>query len=249
MKYCNCLQAHNSERMIHMKKKSKFILSAVCGFLAALLIVFVRFVDVEPIGPEGTRIGLSHLNQAAFHIFGVNMLWYYITDWLGIVAILAACLFAGMGFLQMIRRRSILKVDREILLLGGLYIVVISLYVLFEAAIVNYRPILMPDSIIPEASFPSSHTMLVCIIMGSTVMLMGKYIKGKTLRKVLQVICSAVIGITIIGRVISGVHWFTDIIGGVLISISLLALYSGILEGIDELGFAERENERSTCCN
>lgn len=234
--------------MIHMKKKSKFILAAVCGFLTVMLIVFVRFVDVEPIGPGGTRIGLSHLNQIVFHLFGVNMLWYDITDWFGIVAILTACLFAGMGFLQMIRRRSILKVDREIILLGGLYVVVIGLYVLFEVAIVNYRPILMPDSKIPEASFPSSHTMLVCVIMGSAVMLTGKYIKGKTLCKVLHVLCSAVIGITVTGRLISGVHWFTDIIGGILISISLLALYSGLLEGIDELEFAEAKNEQSTCC-
>ena len=157
------------------------------------------------------------------------MLWYHITDWLGIAAILTAFVFAVTGLVQLIKRRSLLKVDREILSLGGLYIVVIGLYILFENVIINYRPIIMPDNTHPEASFPSSHTMLVCVIMGSAVMLINKYIKNKTLNKTLRAICFAIIGITIIGRLIAGVHWFTDILGGIMISVTLLSLYKEVI--------------------
>ena len=163
-----------------------------------------------------------------FNAFGVNMIWYTITDWLGIVAILTAFLFSVAGLIQLLKRKSILKVDREILALGGLYLIVIGLYVLFENAVVNYRPLIMPDSSQPEASFPSSHTMLVCVIMGSAVMLTGRYIKNKPLCVLLKVFCALTIGITVIGRLISGVHWFTDILGGVMISAALLSLYSAI---------------------
>ena len=213
-----------------MKNKNNLFVSGISGLLVMLLIVLVRFVDVRPIGPEGTSIGLSRLNGFFFRISGVNILWYHITDWLGVAAILVAFLFAMAGFVQLIKRRSILKVDREILALGGLYIVVIGLYVLFEIMIVNYRPIIMPDGTHPEASFPSSHTMLVCVIMGSAIMLIGKYVKEKRICRVLRGICAAIIGMTVIGRLIAGVHWFTDIVGGVLISIFLLSLFSEVLK-------------------
>ena len=213
-----------------MKNKNNLFVSGISGLLVMILIVLVRFVDVRPIGPEGTSIGLSRLNGFFFRISGVNILWYHITDWLGVAAILVAFLFAMAGFVQLIKRRSILKVDREILAIGGLYIVVIGLYVLFEIVIVNYRPIIMPDGTHPEASFPSSHTMLVCVIMGSAIMLIGKYLKEKPLCRVLRGFYSAIIGITVIGRLIAGVHWFTDIVGGILISIFLLSLFSEVLK-------------------
>jgi undecaprenyl-diphosphatase len=153
------------------------------------------------------------------------MLWYDITDWLGIAAILTALVFTVAGLVQLIKRKSLLKVDREILALGGLYIIVIGLYVLFEKVIINYRPIIMPSSTHPEASFPSSHTMLVCIIMGSAAMLLGKYIRNKKLCTAIRVMCLAIIAFTVIGRLIAGVHWFTDILGGILISITLLSFF------------------------
>ena len=214
-----------------MKNKRNLLFAAVSGLSAALLIILVRFVDVRPIGPEGTSIGLSHLNQSVFDRFGVNMLWYEITDWLGVAAVLTAFLFALTGMVQLIKRRSLLKVDRAILALGGLYIIVAGLYILFEVLIVNYRPIIMPGGTGPEASFPSSHTMLVCVIMGSAMMLIDGYIGVKTLQSLLRIICAVIIGVTVIGRSIAGVHWFTDILGGILISAALLALFAEVKNG------------------
>jgi len=220
--------------MMLMKRKRKILTASVSGLLFAVLIILVRFVDVQAIGPEGTRIGLSHLNRLIFETLGIHMLWYEITDWLGIAAIGTALLFAVAGLAQWIMRKSIWKVDKEILALGGLYLIVIGLYVLFELLIVNYRPIIMPGSPHPEASFPSSHTMLVCVIMGSAIPLLGKYVKSDVLSTVMRVICAAIIAITVIGRLISGVHWFTDILGGILISIMLLNLYAESLERIEK---------------
>ena len=197
--------------------------------LTVILIALVRLVDVAPIGADGTSIGLSHLNQFVFDLFGVNMLWYNITDWLGVAAVLTGFVFVVTGLVQLIKRRSLLKVDREILALGGLYIVVIGLYLFFENVIINYRPIIMPDNTSPEASFPSSHTMLVCVIMGSAAMLINRYIRNKPLNRILRVVCFVIIGVTVVGRLIAGVHWFTDILGGILISVTLLSLYEEVI--------------------
>ena len=220
--------------MMLMKRNKKLIIAGISGLLFALLIALVRLIDVQAIGPEGTQIGLSDLNRFVFKTLGVHMLWYEITDWLGVVAIGTALLFVMVGLAQWVKRKSIWKVDRAILALGGLYLIVIGLYVLFELLIVNYRPIIMPGSIHPEASFPSSHTMLVCVILGSAIPLLGKYVKSKVLCKTLRIICAAIIAITVIGRLISGVHWFTDILGGILISVMLLNLYAAILERIEK---------------
>ena len=210
-------------------KHRRLLTSGVGLLLTVILIALIRFVDVAPIGAQGTSIGLSHLNQFVFDFFGVNMLWYNITDWLGIAAVLTAFLFAIIGLVQLIKRRSLLKVDREILALGVLYLVVIGLYIIFETVIINYRPIIMPDNTRPEASFPSSHTMLVCVIMGSAAMLINRYIKNKTLCRALRAMCFVIIIVTVVGRSIAGVHWFTDIFGGVLISVTLLSLYKEVI--------------------
>lgn len=206
----------------------------ISGALFALLIVLLRCVDVEPVGAAGTSVGLSHMNRFVFELTGVNMVWYNITDWLGLAAIFAAFLFAATGLVQVIKRRSILKVDKEILVLGELYVLVIGIYVLFENVIVNYRPIIMPGCSNPEASFPSSHTMLVCVIMGSAIIIIGKYIKKKSLCTVIRGMCAAIIAVTVVGRLVSGVHWFTDILGGLLISTFLLALYSALITWEEE---------------
>ena len=233
--------------MISMKSKSKFITAAICASLTALLIILIRSVDVEAIGPEGTFIGLSHINRFVAGLFGVNVVWYYITDWLGIVAILVAFVFTVVGLVQLIKRKSIFRVDQEILLLGGLYLIVIGLYILFERAVVNYRPIIMPDGTHPEASFPSSHTLIVCVIMGSAMMLVEKYIKSKPVRSAVLLFCAAVIEVTVLGRLVSGVHWFTDIIGAILISVTLLALYLGAITMTKKdytIRFENREEQR-----
>lgn len=213
-----------------MKQKIKFWTAGVLGLLFLILVLFLLTFDVAPIGPEGTRIGLAHINQYVLDLLGVNIFWYTITDWLGLAALAVALFFALMGFLQLVKRKSFLKVDKSILMLGGLYIIVISLYVFFELVIVNYRPIVMPGAVHPEASFPSSHIMMVCVIMGSAMVLIKQYVKSNLARMVLQVMCAAVILVTIYGRLISGLHWFTDILGGLLLSLALLLFYSGVVE-------------------
>ena len=216
------------ERMINMKHR-RILTAGVGGVLTVILIALVRLADVAPIGAQGTSIGLSHLNQFVFDLFGVHILWYNITDWLGVAAVLTGFVFAVTGLVQLIKRRSLLKVDREILSIGGLYIVVIGLYLFFENVIINYRPIIMPDNTSPEASFPSSHTMLVCVIMGSAAMLINRYIRNKPLNRILRAVCYVIIGVTVVGRLIAGVHWFTDILGGILISVTLLSLYEEVI--------------------
>lgn len=58
--------------------------------------VFTTTVDVKPIGPEQSTVGLAALNQLVFELFGINPLWYDITDWFGVIAILFAFAFTTL---------------------------------------------------------------------------------------------------------------------------------------------------------
>ena len=214
-------------------KRTDFLTGAALAFLAALFTFAVRVMDVAAIGPEGTQVGFSHLNAAFHNALGVHMAFYKLTQALGFAALALVGLFALMGLLQLVQRKSLWKVDRELLALGCLYVVVFALYIIFEKAIVNYRPIIMPGEIAPEASFPSSHTMLACTVLGSAAILLKKYVKDEKLLRLLRTLCVIVLAVIVCGRLYSGVHWLTDIIGGVLYGSALLFLFSGAVQAIE----------------
>ena len=207
-------------------KRRNFIISSILIFLAIGFTVLVKVVDVKQVGVNETSIGFATVNQFVFNFFGVNMVWYHITDWLGLVPIFMAMTYALIGLIQLIKRKNLFKVDKEIITLGIFYVVVMALYLFFEKVIVNYRPILMNGFI--EASYPSSHTLMTICLCGSSIIVNRNLFNNK-ITKFLNILSIAIILITIIGRLISGVHWFTDIIGGIFISIALLmTLYSTI---------------------
>ena len=207
-------------------KRRNFFISAILILLAIGFTVLVKVVDVKQVGVNETSIGFWAVNQFVFNLFGVNMIWYHITDWLGLVPIFMAMAYALIGLIQLVKRKSLFKVDKEIIILGIFYVVVIALYLFFEKVIVNYRPVLMDGFI--EASYPSSHTLMTACLCGSSIIVNRKLFNNK-ITKFMNILSIAIILITIIGRLISGVHWFTDIIGGSFISIALLmTLYSTI---------------------
>ena len=215
-----------------MKKKT--IAAGICFFLFLILIVAVKTVDVQAIGPEGTSIGLAGVNGSIHEAIGMQMIWYRITNYLGILSILIGICFACLGLFQLIRRKSLLKVDREILVLGGLYVILAILYILFEFFVISERPVILPGDEHVEASFPSSHTMLAFVILGSAVLMLGKYIHKERLCSILQAVFGVLILVAVFGRLLSGVHWFTDILGGILISAVLLFLFAGVLELVEK---------------
>lgn len=210
----------------------KLISAVITGALFAGLIYMLGKYDVAPIGEGGTSVGFSHINEAVHNITGVNMLWYGITDYIGYGAIALCLLFALAGFVQMIKRRGLLKVDGEILALGGLFAADIALYMAFEKFIINYRPIIMPGETEPEASFPSSHTMLILTVMLAVMIILDKYVKSGGLCTFLRILCALTALVTVCGRLYCGVHWFTDIVGGVLLSLTLILIFSAVVSRI-----------------
>ena len=213
-----------------MKKTKSLWIGPVFLAAFALWTVLVRFIDVQAIGPNGSSVGFAALNKAVHETIGVHWELYTVTDRLGLIPIGFVLGFAVLGLVQLVRRRSLFKVDRSILLLGGFYIVVMAMYLLFEEVAINYRPVLIDGN--PEASYPSSTTMLALCVLPTAMMQLKSRIRHIPVRRAVLVILGALTAFMVIGRLISGVHWLTDIIGGVLLSVGLLALYVGACKSI-----------------
>lgn len=210
-----------------MKRIRKSLFTSMC--LLTLFILWtaaISFIDVRAIGPEGSSVGFSGINGYFHKLTGVHWELYSITDWLGLVPIFVCMGFGILGFVQLIKRKSINKVDRDILVLGGFYMVTIVTYLFFESVVINYRPVLI-DGVL-EASYPSSTTMLVMCVMPTAILQLNRRIKNNAVRYTVIVAIILFITFMVIGRLISGVHWLTDIIGGALLSAGLVITYYSV---------------------
>jgi undecaprenyl-diphosphatase len=209
------------------KNKRRLVLGAILLMAFVLWTVLVRFVGVRAIGPEGSSVGFATLNGLVHEFTGVNWFLYTITDWLGLVPIAVALGFAILGLVQLIKRKSLWKVDHSILALGVFYIVVMAVYVFFEMVVINYRPTLINGYL--EASYPSSTTMLAMCVMPTAAMQLKARIKNAALRRCALITIIAFTAFMVMGRLISGVHWITDIIGGLLFSSGIDLIYYSII--------------------
>lgn len=209
-----------------MKNHKNFCLSV--SFLLAFVFwtIAVCFVDVKPIGPNESSVGCATINEFFHNLTGTNMTLYTITDWLGLVPVAVCFGFAVLGFCQLIKRKSILKVDSSILILGGFYIVTAIAYLLFEKVVINYRPVLIEGFL--EPSYPSSTTLFVLCVMPTAILQLNDRIKNQTFKRCLNVAIVAFITFMVFGRLLSGVHWLSDIIGGALLSTGLVLMYNWI---------------------
>lgn len=215
---------NKKERFFIMKRK---FLTATCFLsLFVLWTILICFVDVKAIGPNNSEVGFAALNGFLQSLTGVNMTLYTITDWLGLLPVAVAFSFAVLGLVQWIKRKSLMKVDYSLFILGAFYLATIAVYVLFENVVINYRPVLINNFL--EVSYPSSTTLLTLCVMPTAVLQLKSRIKNLALKRITIILIYLFTAFMVVARLISGVHWFTDIIGGVLISVALVTFYRSL---------------------
>ena len=216
-----------------MNTKEKKTLSAGLLLLAAFVLwtVLIQCVDVQPLGQNGTAIGFATLNCWFHRLCGVHMTIYTITDWLGLVPIAVCLIFGGIGLSQWIKRRSLLRVDPDLILLGNYYLLVIAGYLIFESIPINYRPI--PINGVMEASYPSSTTLLVLSVMPTLNLQVKRRVGNRRLKRGICAASTVFTLLMVLGRTVAGVHWLTDILGAVLLSAGLFLLYKACVMRMD----------------
>ena len=212
-----------------MKEKGKRLLciGCMCNIAFVFWTLLIQKVDVRPLGVKGTDIGFATINCWFHKLTGVHIRIYTITDWLGLVPIIICVIFCVIGFVQLLKRRSLFKVDCDIILLGVYYIVVIFGYLIFEMIPINYRPILIEGFL--EASYPSSTTLLVLCVMPTLMEQVNRRTENETVKRLVNVFVIYFSVFMVLGRLISGVHWFTDIVGSIILSTGLFCIYKAVV--------------------
>ena len=221
-----------------MKEKRNLLIGTLLIGAFALLTVLIQCVDVQAVGQNGTMIGFADINIWFHQLSGVHIMLYTITDWLGLIPIFICLCFGVLGLVQLVKRRSLLKVDPDILLLGVYYVLVIACYLIFEMIPIYYRPVLIEGRL--EASYPSSTTLLVLSVMPTLMFQTYRRVVNPLIRNAAAVFVIAFSTFMVIGRLISGVHWATDIIGSILFSVGLYMLYQSAVLYIDRVKMSQR---------
>lgn len=209
-----------------MKDKKLFSVGLILIAVFVFWTILILTVDVQPVGVNGTVVGFATLNCSFHNMTGVNMTIYHITDLLGLVPLFCCMIYGAVGFVQLLQRKSLLKVDIDILLLGVYYVIVIFGYLIFEMIPINYRPILIDGRM--EVSYPSSTTLLVSSVMPTVIFQIDRRIKNRVVRRIITPSTILFSLFMLIGRTIAGVHWLTDIIGSVFLSAGLFLIYYAI---------------------
>ena len=209
-----------------MKIRKELIISFLLTIVTVVYTIMVKTVDVAAIGPSGSSVGFSKMNDSFKKVIGSNMTIYKISEILGLCVLLIVGIYGIIGLIQLIKRKSLFKVDRDLLVLGIFYVIVGIVYVVFDKIAINYRPIIIDGEL--EASFPSSHTMLSLCVCISSLMISKRYVDKNFITITNFITVLLMIGV-LFGRMVSGVHWISDIIGGVLFSFTLLSYFYTML--------------------
>lgn len=208
---------------MNKSKKKSLLMGSISLAMFAVWTVLILTVDVQPLGQNGTSIGFATFNCWFHHFTGVNMAIYTITDWMGLVPVVICLIFAGIGLVQLIKRRSLFRVDADIMILGVYFVIVFLAYAIFEMIPINYRPILIEGML--EASYPSSTTLLVLSVMPTLIFQVKRRSTNPFLRETVCVLTVIFSAFMVIGRLVAGVHWFTDILGAIVLSAGLYCIY------------------------
>ncbi len=209
----------NTSRTDYRKPFILLLVTAIFSVLATVL-------DRQSIGLEGTSVGFATLNGAFASRFGYNPAMDLVSDIMMYIAFVVVISFAVMGLLRLLRTKSISGVGKVLIGLGILYAVVAVIYVAFGKIPINYRPVIKPDETELETSFPSTHTLVICSVMGSAILAWDRLISDRRLVNVLRILALVVMVVGVCARALAGVHWLSDIAAGILFSLTLISFYA-----------------------
>lgn len=206
--------------------RNRLIVTVLLFIAFAVFTVLVKTIDVRDIGPDWSSVGFARLNAKINLALGESLFWYKVTEAMGIFAIVIGLCFAALGVLQLIKGKSLKAVDADIYVLGGFYVLLGIVYAAFEKIVINYRPVLEDGEL--AASYPSSHTVLIVGIMLTTLLQLSNRLRGRKICRPACIACGVLAVVAVIGRLLAGVHWFTDIAGGVILSAAMVMLYDTV---------------------
>lgn len=223
-------------------RKASFAQPVIMLTVFLLFTLLVAMVDYKPIGPRGSEVGLAAVNGFLHSHFGYNDLFYVLSKLLGYICFLIPVINAGVALRDIYRKKSLFKIGPDVLGAFVVYVLMAFFYVLFNTVVLNSRPVLMDGQL--EASYPSSHTLLgvtLCLTAALQLNFRDRNLERKVRNQRILIALGVLVVVT---RFFSGVHWFTDIVGGVLLGLTLTALYVPLVRLIGRLFYKDKKKAK-----
>ena len=223
-------------------RKASFAQPVIMLTVFLLFTLLVAMVDYKPIGPRGSEVGLAAVNGFLHSHFGYNDLFYVLSKLLGYICFLIPVINAGVAVRDICRKKSLFKIGPDVLSAFVVYVLMAFFYVLFNTVVLNSRPVLMDGQL--EASYPSSHTLLgvtLCLTAALQLNFRDRNLERKVRNQRILIALGVLVVVT---RFFSGVHWFTDIVGGVLLGLTMTALYVPLVRLIGRLFYKDKKKAK-----
>lgn len=154
-------------------------------------------------------------------VYNEIMKWDLISDVILVASIASLAVFVFLGIYQLFACKSLLKVDRRLLWMIFPLLLMAITYIIFDKLFVlNVRP-----NGSGETSFPSTHVMVVATIFMLIAINLPYYIKSKAICILLDLAMLALLVLVCVGRVLSEMHWLSDVLGGLAFALIFAFIY------------------------
>ena len=207
--------------MLIRKQWGWFFTALSCTIFFVVLTVTLLCVDVQSAatGP----IGWATINLWWRDLLGVQNIWHLISDIIVGVTLLALVGMLVWQFVIILRGKSLRALTLRWWVFDITIIVLGLCYLLFQFVVINYRPIVLDG--IAEVSYPSSHILLVATLWPLILCMCRQGIKSLTWRRILLICGWLMLVLGVIARLCCGYHWFTDVLGALLLSTVLVTWF------------------------
>ena len=221
----------------------KTLYGALSGIMLIIILVFIVLLKKVNVGTNGDKnIGLSKINLAIYNSLGTNKIMDIISTIILAMAGALALFFVVIGIIEVVKRKKLEMLDNSIKALALVYVITGWIYLIFDyILVINYRP--TTECISSSPSFPSTHTMLILMIFLTGITVLEGLIKNKKLLYFVEIGFGLLGILAIVTRMLSGKHWFTDIIAGILFAIMLYFFHKFIIELLNEYQVKHTNNQ------
>ena len=202
-----------------MRKKLKYsiIILGIIGLVNLFFVFLLKVANVKLTGTYNTSIGLGSINLKLRDLIGTSKAFDIISTIILVIAFLIVAAEIALAIYELVKRKDIEKLDNEIWALSVTYAALAFIFAVFNyALIINVRPVVIDGKL--ESSYPSTHVLVSLTVFLTGITMTSYLVKDKKLKLGIDIALIALSVLVVITRMLSGKHWFTDIIGGILAS-------------------------------
>ena len=219
------LRPKQNKHMCKHKRQSWFLIATTLTVFFVVFTLTLKLVDMQ--SDSSQFIGWASINIWWRDLIGVHFSWHIISHFIALISLLVLTGILIWQVITVFHRRKLSALTRNWWVFDITLLALGLSYLLFQIVAINYRPIQVDGAI--EISYPSSHSLLITTTWLLIIFRLRREIQSQTWRRILIIVGWTLMLTGVIARLLCGYHWFTDIVGGVLLGTVFAAWYQAFV--------------------